>query len=64
MRKFQLDQNIWETVVRFDVADTAPRRRLGPTASSPAYGTPQFFIRSSTGKFRVGCFFPLSPLIA
>ena len=39
MRKFQLDQNIWETVVRFDVADTAPKRRIRPTAQSPAYGT-------------------------
>jgi hypothetical protein len=39
MRKFQLDQSILETVVRFDVADTAPKRRIRPTAQSPAYGT-------------------------
>ena len=48
--------------MRFDVADTAPKRRLGPTAPSPAYGTPHFFQRSSTGKFRVGLFYPRSHL--
>ena len=57
MRKFQLDQNIWETVVRFDVADTAPKRRIGPTAQSPAYGTPHFFFALRRVSLGLVCFF-------
>lgn len=57
MRKFQLDQSIWETVVRFDVADTAPKRRIGPTAQSPAYGTPHFFFALRRVSLGLVCFF-------
>ena len=57
MRKFQLDQSILETVVRFDVADTAPKRRIGPTAQSPAYGTPHFFFALRRVSLGLVCFF-------